>query len=173
MSLWVGAVLRLETLERAAFVAIAGSILVALALIDLDHKRIPNVIVVPSTAGALLWVIGVSAASGDWSVTARAASCGAGYFAVLLFIALASGGMGFGDVKLGAFIGVVAGRFGTGVAVAAALWGFIVGGVVAAALLVARRRGRKDVLAFGPSMAVGALAALLGGEGLVRSWLGL
>jgi leader peptidase (prepilin peptidase)/N-methyltransferase len=171
--LWIVAALRLDSLEEAAFVAVAGTVLIALALIDLEHRRIPNVIVLPSTAAYVVWVIGAAAATHDWGMAARAVACGGAYFGVLLFIALASGGMGFGDVKLGAFVGVAAGRFGIGVAVAAALWGFILGGLVAVVLLVAGRRGRKDALPFGPSMAAGGVAALLGGSGLVRGWLGL
>lgn len=170
---WVGAALRFESLETAGFVAAAATVLVLVALIDLEHRRIPNVIVVPGTAAALIWVFGVSAAQRDWTVGLRAAACGAAFFTMLFLIALVSGGMGFGDVKLGAFIGVVTGRFGVGVWAAGALGGFIAGGVFAAGLLVARRSGRKDTIAFGPWMAVGALAALFVGEGPVRAWLGL
>jgi leader peptidase (prepilin peptidase)/N-methyltransferase len=171
--LWVGSVLRFSDLEAAAFVAVASTVLGLVAIIDLEHRRIPNVIVLPATAAAFVWIFGASAATGDWSALVRALACGAGFFLVLLAIALVSGGMGFGDVKLGAFIGLVTGRFGVGVAVAGALGGFIFGGLTAVALLVSRRSGRKDTLAFGPWMAAGAVAALFAGEGPVRSWLGL
>ena len=171
--LWVVCALRFDVLEVAAFVALASTVLGLVAVIDLEHRRIPNVIVIPATVAALVWVFGVAAATGDWVVLVRAVACGGGFFAVLLVIALVSGGMGFGDVKLAAFIGLVTGRFGVGVAVAGALGGFIFGGLVSVALLLARRRGRKDTLAFGPWMAAGAVAALLAGEGPVRSWLGL
>lgn len=172
-ALWVLCVLRFEELETAAFVALASTVLGLVALIDLEHRRIPNAIVVPATTAALIWVFGVSAAAGEWRVLLRAVACGGAFFLVLLIIALVSGGMGFGDVKLGAFIGLVTGRFGVGVAVAGALAGFILGGLVAVGLLAARRSGRKDALAFGPWMALGAVAALFAGEGPVRSWLGL
>jgi leader peptidase (prepilin peptidase)/N-methyltransferase len=172
-ALWVLCALRFEDLEVAAFVALASTVLGLVALIDLEHRRIPNAIVLPATVAALVWVFGISAATIQWSVFVRAVACGGGFFAVLLVIALVSGGMGFGDVKLAAFIGVVTGRFGVGVAVAGALGGFIFGGLVAVALLVTRRSGRKDTLAFGPWMAFGAVAALFAGEGPVRSWLGL
>jgi leader peptidase (prepilin peptidase)/N-methyltransferase len=171
--LWVGSVLRLPRLEEAAFVALASTVLWALTLIDLEHRRIPNVIVVPSTAAALVWVLGAGAATGQWGIPARAAACGAGFFALLFLIAVVSGGMGFGDVKLGGFIGVVLGRFGVATAVAGSLAGFILGGLVAAALLALKRRGRKDALPFGPAMASGAVIAMFGGERLVRAWLGV
>ena len=172
-ALWVGSVLRFPQIEQAAFVALTGTVLVALSLIDLEHRRIPNSIVLPSTAAAALWVVGLAAATGDWTLVVRSLACGAAMFVLLLVIAVVSGGMGFGDVKLGAFVGLATGRFGVGVAVAGALAGFIIGGVVAAGLVAMRKRGRKDALPFGPSMAGGALAALFGGERLVRAWLGL
>ncbi len=172
-ALWVACALRFSQLETAAFVALASTVLGLVALIDLEHRRIPNVIVLPATVAALVWVFGVAAAGRDWAILVRSGACGAGFFLILLMIALVSGGMGFGDVKLGAFIGVVAGRLGVGVAVAGALGGFLLGGVVAVGLLATRRSGRKDTLAFGPWMAAGAIAALFAGEGPVRSWLGL
>lgn len=172
VAVWVGAALRFE-LEAAAFVAVASTVLGVLALIDMEHRRIPNVVVLPSTAAAAMWVTGVAVATNDWRMGVRSIACGAGFFALLLVVALLSGAMGFGDVKLGALIGIVTGRFGVGVAVAGALGGFIVGGVVAVALLASGRRRRTDAIPFGPSLAIGAMAAMFGGEGLVRSWLGL
>jgi leader peptidase (prepilin peptidase)/N-methyltransferase len=170
---WVTSVLRFERLEEAAFVALSCTVLWALTLIDLEHRRIPNLIVVPSTAAALVWVLGAGAATGQWEMPVRAVACGAAFFTLLFVIAVVSGGMGFGDVKLGGFIGVVLGRFGVATTVAGVLAGFILGGLVAAALLALRRRGRKDALPFGPAMAGGAVIALFGGERLVRAWLGV
>ncbi len=173
IGLWVASVLRFGQLEEAAFVALASTVLWALTLIDLEHRRIPNVIVVPATAAALVWVVGAGMAAGEWGMLARAAASGAGFFALLFVIAVVSGGMGFGDVKLGAFVGVVLGRFGVATAVAGGLAGFILGGLVAAGLLALGRRGRKDALPFGPAMAGGAVIAVFGGERLVRTWLGV
>ena len=68
------------------------------------------------------------------------------------------GGMGMGDMKLGAmlgaFLGWRLGLFALFVAVMA-------GGVVAAGLLLAGRKGRKDAVPFGPFLALGGAAALL------------
>ncbi len=171
--IWVFAALRFDSFEVATFVALASCVLVALALIDLEHRRIPNVMVLPSTVMAFSWVSFVGAAEGSWDPVIRAAACSAGVFAILFLIAIVSGGMGFGDVKLGAFIGVVAGRFDVTMAIAGTLAGFLLGGIVSAGFLVTRRLGRKDALPFGPAMAAGAMAALFAGESAVRGWLGL
>lgn len=163
----------IDSAEEVAFVAAAVAILATLSVVDLRERRIPNAVVLPATAGALVWVLGVAAANADWTIFVRSLACGAAFFALLFVIAVISGGMGFGDVKLGAFIGAVTGRFGSGVTVGAALAGFLIGGLVAAVALLTLRRGRKEALPFGPSMAAGAVAALLVGESAVRSWLGL
>jgi leader peptidase (prepilin peptidase)/N-methyltransferase len=163
----------IDSSEEIAFVAAAAVVLAVLSVIDLRERRIPNVIVLPATAAALLWVLGGALATGDWAMLVRSIACGAAFFSVLFVIAVVSGGMGFGDVKLGAFIGVVTGRFGSGVTAGAALAGFLIGGAMAAWALLSGRRGRKEALPFGPSMAAGAVASLLVGERAVRSWLGL
>lgn len=172
-ALWVGSVLRFGPSEKAAFVALGSSVLLVLAMIDLEHRRLPNVIVLPATACLGLWVIGVSLADRSWTTAVAAIGGGAALFCVLLLIALISGGMGFGDVKLAAFVGLYAGRFGAGVALAALLTAFIVGGLAAVILLAIGARGRKDAVPFGPALAAGALAAVFVGARPVRAWLGL
>jgi leader peptidase (prepilin peptidase)/N-methyltransferase len=96
---------------------------------------------------------------------------GAVSFALLFVIALVSGGMGFGDVKLAAFTGIACGRFGFPVAVAALLLAFVLGGLAAIVLILMRRAGRKDALPFAPALCLGALTAMFGNLALVRAWL--
>lgn len=164
---------RFGATEAAAFVAAAACVLIALTAIDIDHKRVPNVIVLPATAAAAVWVAGVGFATSDLSLIGEAYVCSAAGFVLLFLIALISGGMGMGDVKLALFIGLVTGRFGWEVFVLALFVAFMAGGVVAAALLAVRRAGRKTALPFAPSLAVGTLIAVFAGESPVRAWLGL
>jgi leader peptidase (prepilin peptidase)/N-methyltransferase len=171
-ALAIGAVLRFEALEEAAFAAAASLVLLILALIDLEHRRLPNVIVVPAIAAAALWVVAAAAAMGEWQMALEALACGVAAFALLFVIAVASRGMGFGDVKLAAFIGIAAGRFGWRVALLAVFAAFILGGLAAVALLVVGRKGRKESIPFGPALAAGTVLAIFAGEGPVRTWLG-
>jgi leader peptidase (prepilin peptidase)/N-methyltransferase len=172
-AVWVGCALRFDSIESASFAAASSSVLVALFAIDLEHRRLPNVIVLPATVAAFAWVTGYATATRDWRLEVTSLGSGAGAFALFLVIALVSGGMGFGDVKLAGFIGLVTGRLGWEVAVLAVFASFFVGGLVAIVLLVARRAGRKSAVPFGPSMAAGAVIALFAGAGPVRAWLGL
>ncbi|HVL81331.1 MAG TPA: prepilin peptidase [Actinomycetota bacterium] len=172
--LFVVAVLRYDDLEVAAFVAAASAVFVALSFIDLEHRRVPNVIVLPAAAVALVWVGAASLLRGDPTLIAWSVAGGVGFFTLMLLIALISpGGMGMGDVKLALFIGVVAGRFGPGAVAVAVMAGFFVGGLVAVAVLITGRGGRKTAVPFAPMLCVGAMIALYLGRPLVSAWLGV
>ncbi len=168
----VASVLRFEAGDRAAFAALTSITLLVLAAIDLEHRRLPNAIVLPATAVAAIWVILRAALTGEWGPAAEAFLCGAAGFALLFLIAVASRGMGFGDVKLAGFIGLATGSFGWRVTVLGVFAGFILGGLAAVALVLAGRKGRKETIPFGPALAAGAVLAIFAGEGPVRAWLG-
>jgi leader peptidase (prepilin peptidase)/N-methyltransferase len=140
------------------------AVLAAVTLIDLERQVIPNAILV---AGAVL-AVAIAAAADPGSLPERAiAALAAGGF--LLVAALVyPGGMGMGDVKLAAVMGMF-----LGAAVAAAmLTAFIVGGIVGIAIILARGAGaRKHALPFGPFLALGGVVALLAGEGIVDWYL--
>ena len=148
-------------------------------VIDLEHSLILNKIVYPSMVVALLlslipqsWL-----KQETWLTTtiepgiASAALGGAIGFAVFLVIALVSrGGMGWGDVKLAALIGLAT---GFPLAFVAIIMAAILGGVVAVILLATRRRGRREMIPFGPFLAVAAMVTLLWGGNILTWYLGL
>lgn len=143
-----------------------GAVSLALALIDLDVRRLPNSIVLPSyVVGAALLALPV--AFGPAEAQDRAAAAGRALLAMavlfLVFLAIAylyRGGMGLGDVKLAGVLGLYLGWLGWSSVVVGAFAGFLLGGLVGAGLLVARRAGRRSVLPFGPFMLAGALLAV-------------
>ncbi|NND04106.1 MAG: prepilin peptidase [Acidimicrobiia bacterium] len=145
---------------------------IALTLTDLDHKKIPNRILFPSTAiGVVLLGIGalIDGQLGDYG---RAILGGLIYFAALFLLALvARGGFGFGDVKLAAFLGLYATYLGWGQLVVAMVLPFVVGGVASILLLVTRIKGRKDAIPFGPYMVAGAYIAVFAGQAVVDWYL--
>ena len=157
--------------ELPAFLYL-GAIGVALALIDLDVKRLPNAIVLPSyvVAGVLL---GAAAAFGDdWSSYLRAGLGMVALFGFYFVLALVyPAGMGFGDVKLAGVLGAYLGWLGWPEVVSGAFLGFLFGGVVGMALMATRRAGRKSQIPFGPFMLAGALVAILWGGALADLYL--
>jgi leader peptidase (prepilin peptidase)/N-methyltransferase len=157
--------------ELPAFLYL-GAIGVALALIDIDVKRLPNAIVLPSyLVGATL--LGLAAAiESSYSDYLRAGLGMAALFSLYFLLAfLYPAGMGFGDVKLAGVLGMYLGWLGWAEVVSGAFLGFLFGGVVGAALMAVRKAGRKSQIPFGPYMLLGALVAILAGDALADLYL--
>jgi len=92
-------------------------------------------------------------------------------FALFLLIAIVSrGGMGWGDVKLAALIGLAT---GFPLVFLAIIMGAILGGIVAVALVIAKRRKRRETIPFGPFLALATMITLLWGNNILSWYLGL
>ena len=104
----------------------------------------------------------------SWARALGAAAVGGLIFQILRWGS--RGGLGFGDVKLAAWLGFYLGPRALPVALFTAA---ILGGLVAAVLLLTGRRGRRDVIPFGPFLAAGGLVGWFFGEGLWQAYLGL
>lgn len=134
---------------------------ITLTLTDLDHKLIPNRILFPSTPVAIVLLGGGAALEGALGDFGRALLAAVAYFLGLLVLALiAGGGFGFGDVKLGFFLGLYLGYHAWGALIVGAFASFVLGGVVSVLLLLLRIKGRKDAIPFGPYMVVGSYVAI-------------
>jgi leader peptidase (prepilin peptidase)/N-methyltransferase len=142
-----------------------GAVGIALALIDIDTKRLPNVLVLPSyPVGAALLLL-PAAADGLWSDYLRAVLAAAALFAFYFVVAfIYPAGMGFGDVKLAGVLGLYLGWLGWGTLVVGGFLGFLLGAVVGVVLMAASRAGRKSRIPFGPFMLLGAFLALWLGQ---------
>lgn len=130
--------------------------LIAITVIDLMHQIIPDVISLPGIVVG--FVTNLALGRVPWLESLLGiVICGGIFFVVIL---VSGGGMGGGDMKLAAMLGAFMGwRLG----LFAMLTGVVLGGVIAVALLVTGRRGRKDAIPFGPFLALGGAVALLFG----------
>lgn len=139
--------------------------LVAITRIDLEHRIIPNRVLAPLAAAALV----LTAIFEPHQLPERLIAAGAAG-GLLLAAALAyPGGMGMGDVKLAAVMGLVLGR-----AVAPALLVAFIAGTLVGVIVMAKRgiaRGRRTAIPFGPFLALGALVGLFAGPALVNAYL--
>jgi leader peptidase (prepilin peptidase)/N-methyltransferase len=167
-----------ELLTAAAFAAVVAArgvdsdlllelpfvaMLIAVAGIDLEHKIVPNRIVVPAAAWALIAAVVVATDELPELLIAGAAA-----FLALLLAALAyPAGMGMGDVKLAGVMGLY-----LGLSVAPALLvAFAVGAVVGVGIVM-RHGDRKRGLPFAPFLAVGGLIGVLAGPELIDLYTG-
>ena len=142
---------------------------VLLSVLDLREQLLPNRVLLPAVAGALLLLTAAAAAGDRWDDLLRAVLAGAAAFGVALLMALAAPGLGMGDVKLAGLLGLLLGWLGWGVVLAGFFLGFLAQAVLGLALMAAGRAGRRTELPFGPALAAGALAAAV----LAGTWDGL
>ncbi|MHB0859131.1 MAG: prepilin peptidase [Anaerolineae bacterium] len=167
-----------------------ASILLPVLFIDLEHKRVLNAMILPATILAALtiplqllyppafghygsvWLLLGGAAGQVSPVVAAMLSQllgGVAAFAIFLIIWLiAPQGMGAGDVKLAAFAGIVVAFSG---AIMAVLASFVLGGVVAAVLLLSGKANRKTALPFAPFLVITTFAVMLYGDQLLHWYL--
>jgi prepilin signal peptidase PulO-like enzyme (type II secretory pathway) len=154
---------------------------IVLLVIDWEKGLILNRLVYPSMIAALLFSIFLH---GDIKVfillgrivqlppgIADAAIGGAvGFGLALLILVISRGGMGWGDVKMAALIGLVVGFplvFSTLIMAA------VLGGIVAVILLLLKKKKRKETIPFGPSLSVASIVTLIWGADIIGWWQGL
>jgi leader peptidase (prepilin peptidase)/N-methyltransferase len=158
-ALFVGASLRFHPAYKAGILALFFAVMLAVAVIDLERRIVPNRIVYPSlVAFAVLVAIG-ALIRGHLSL----AGAGLGFLAYGGGVGLISffipQGMGMGDAKLAALIGLVLGALGLRyVAIAAAL-AIFAGGIAGIALMIFAGASRKTKIPFGPYLAAGGVMA--------------
>jgi leader peptidase (prepilin peptidase)/N-methyltransferase len=140
-------------------------LLVPITLIDIGHRIIPNEL---TLLGAVLAPALVALTEPDALPEHLIAGVAAGGFFLIALLAYPRG-MGMGDVKLAAVLGLFLGR-----AVGPALLVALVAGTLAGAVVIARRgaaEGRKTAVPFGPFLALGAVVALFAGDAMVDRYL--
>ena len=146
---------------------------IIILVIDLEQGLILNKVVYPTMVVAFLLALYPWPWLNESLVmrVAYAALGGGIGFAIFLLIALVSrGGMGWGDVKLAALIGLAT---GFPLVFLAVIMGAILGGIVAVALMIAKKRKRREAIPFGPFMALAAMVTLVWGSNILSWYLNL
>jgi leader peptidase (prepilin peptidase)/N-methyltransferase len=168
--LFAAAAVRFDDLRVLPAAAGFLGLLLALSLIDLEHKILPNRIVYPSLVAFPAYLIVARLAGAPLDLLDAVVGFLA-YGGVMLLVAIVSPrGMGMGDVKLAALIGLVIGAIDLpSVAVAGGL-AILLGGV-AAGVALAMGKGRKSAVPFGPFLAAGAALALFWGPAIADAYL--
>jgi len=157
-----------------------GSLLLLIAAIDLEHRLVPNILIV---AGLILAVgldllapllggteSGYIAGGGvaDLTTALLGAAVGGGLF--LLLMLARRNALGAGDAKLALLIGMLTGFPWV---VQALVVGILLGGLAAAFLLLFKVRGPKQYIPYAPYLVAGTMATLLYGQHITQWYLGL
>ena len=140
-------------------------LLVPVTLIDLDHRIIPNKLMIVGAVLAPALVLWLEPDAIAEHLIAGAAAGGFFLVAVLAY----PRGMGVGDIKLAAVLGLFLGR-----AVGPAIFIALISGTLVGALIMARKgvaEGRKTAVPFGPFLALGGVVALFAGDAMVDWYL--
>jgi len=154
-------------------------LLLAISLIDIEYLIVPNrLVAVGLIAGLIFYLPGLAAyrivvpqlliVNNDPLDALLGMLLGS--IVILLIFLISRGGMGAGDVKLMAMIGLYVGLRGTAVVI---LLGFFFGALVGVALIAAGRLTRKDALPFAPFLAQAALVEVLWGARLWNWYINL
>jgi leader peptidase (prepilin peptidase)/N-methyltransferase len=171
-ALFAGAALVFHRIPVAALIAAFLALMLALALIDARHRIIPNRIVYPSLLLFGAAVVAVALVTGGLNLATAGLGLLAYGGALFVIAMLVPGGMGMGDAKLAALIGLVLGALGWRYVGVAAMLGVLAGGV-GALVAMARGAGRKDAIPFGPFLAGAAIVAALFAPHLAGWYSGL
>lgn len=142
-----------------AFLLLAA-IAVPLALVDLKVLRLPDPLVGTALVGGVLLLVVAAVVERDASALLRsglaAVTCGVGYATLAI---LPRSQFGFGDVKLGAVLGLYLGWLGWFAVVAGVLLAPLLNLPLVIGLLIAGRAGRKTAVPYGPAMLLAAVVA--------------
>jgi leader peptidase (prepilin peptidase) / N-methyltransferase len=159
-----GCVLAFGVTWEALVASFFCAVLVVISATDLEHRIIPNRVVLPA-AGIVLVAQTLLHPSPEWALAALGAS-GFLFAAAVVYPA----GMGMGDVKLALLMGAMLGR-----TVPVALMLGMILALVPSVVLLARHgaAARKMGIPFGPFLAIGSVIALFWGDRLLDAYLGL
>lgn len=139
---------------------------IVLGVIDLEHKLILNKIVYPAAVVALI----IDAFLPQPGIINGVIGGTIGFALLLIPALIYRGGMGWGDVKMAALIGLVT---GFPLVFVALLTGVVLGGLVGGILLLLRIKKRKEAIPFGPFLSLATIATLLWGGDILSWYLGL
>lgn len=157
-----------------AIAAFYCCLFIVLMVIDWEQGLILNKIVYPATAVALLLSTFFSIFLPHIEIVPfiGRAAIGGGIGLVLLFliVVVSRGGMGWGDVKMAALVGIVT---GFPLIFVALLLAVIFGGIVAVILLTLKVKKRKEGIPFAPFLSLATIVTLLYGNNLLNWYLGL
>ena len=164
--------------------AIYICLFIVLMIIDLEHGLILNRLIVPGIIFAVIisiflpgtidtfdtFRLGGSLALLPPAIAQAGIGAAIGFGLTLLIVVISRGGMGFGDVKMAALIGLVTGY---PTVIFTLILAAIIGGIVAIIMLAAKKKKRKETIPFGPALAIASIVTIIWGPDIISGYLKL
>ncbi|HEY3423200.1 MAG TPA: prepilin peptidase [Negativicutes bacterium] len=161
---------------------IVTAFLIVITFIDYDHQLILDrvliwfagigivIIIAVNTFNLLHEYLGITAKSPMLSIDVvdKLIAFFVGGGLLLLIAVVSRGGMGGGDVKFAAVLGI---WLGWKLTLFALLLSFLFGGIGSALVLIFKLKGRKDYIPFGPFIALGVFVSMLYGNNIIRCYI--
>ena len=146
--------------------------LVAVSVVDLRVGLVPRTFLYPVAALLGVALVAASAVAGDWHALGEAVIGAAIAFAVFFVVwFLYPRGLGFGDVRLAAAIGLGLGWLGLLHLYVGFLVGFLAGVLFGLVVMARRGSGRKTRIPFATALALGAVVGVIWGGQIINAWL--
>lgn len=160
------------SIELAAFIVLVAA-LIAVTAIDIELRLVPKRIVWPTFGAGLILFLVSAVLREDPRRLIEAVAGSLAAFGVLFAIHfIAPKGMGFGDVRLAALLGLFLGWLGPGHVGLGLFLGFVSGGLGGLVALAAGR-SRRSALPFAPFLALGTVMAVLAGQPILDWYRGV
>jgi leader peptidase (prepilin peptidase) / N-methyltransferase len=143
--------------------------MIALFVIDLQHQILPNVITIP---GIIVGVLANVLAGPGWVASLIGAAVGAGsLFAIaeIYYRVRHEEGLGMGDVKM---LGMIGAFLGWKLVLVTLVISSFLGSIVGVVVLIAKKESLKYALPYGTFLAIAAIIAAVGGDGILDWYLG-
>lgn len=141
--------------------SLVAAVGVPLAVVDIVEQRLPRMLVLPLGVALLLIFTALAVARSDPTGVVRAVLSMAAVGMFHLLLALLVGGMGAGDVRLGAVLGMATGWVGWHAVAGMLLVAYLAAALVLMGARLARRSRWRDEIPFGPFLIAGALVVFV------------
>ena len=144
--------------------------LLALGCIDAERLVLPKKVVYPSLGLVTALLLAATIATHDWHRLIIAGLCGLGWFVVFFVLNFVSPrALGFGDVRLAPMLGLGLGWFGVGNVLLGFFTANLIGAILGLTLIAMKKMDRKQPIAYGVYLAIGAAIAVFSGPELLSA----
>lgn len=171
---WSGAYVSEMRMAAFAIMAFYACVFIIVFVVDLEHGLILNRVVYPALIVALLLALAPQPWLTRWvtdhGMANAALGGGVGFLLFFLLAVITRGGMGWGDVKLAALIGLAT---GFPLVLFSVVLGAVLGSLTAGVMMIADKRKFRETLPFGPFLALSTMITLLWGSEILTWYHGL